>query len=79
MDRQPCESSMLASIGYDKQSKVLELEFRSGGVYRYFGVEPEQVEAMGNAKSLGAFIASNIKGKYESRKVDKDEAPEVEL
>lgn len=65
---------MVKSIGYDKQSKVLEIEFRSGGVYRYFGVKPEDVAAMTDSKSLGKFIASNVKGKYESRKIEEDEA-----
>lgn len=42
MKRQSVESSNLASIGYDAENEILEVEFKHGGVYQYFDV-PENV------------------------------------
>ena len=44
MDRIPVSSTNLASVGYDEESSVLEVEFREAGIYQYFGV-PAQVYA----------------------------------
>jgi hypothetical protein len=33
MQREPVESSTLASVGYDETQVLLELEFRSGELY----------------------------------------------
>ena len=41
MQRQPVESSMLRSAGFDSERSILELEFNNGRVYRYFGVSRE--------------------------------------
>ena len=41
MNRKPVRSSNISSIGYDSESKTLEIEFHSGGVYQYFNV-PEK-------------------------------------
>ena len=37
MQRELVESSTLASVGYDQIYCLLELEFRSGDLYQYFG------------------------------------------
>lgn len=37
MDRQPINSSAIASIGYDSSSGTLEIEFANGGpVWQYY-------------------------------------------
>ena len=39
MRRVPVDSSSIAAIGCDPESRILEVEFRqSGKIYRYFGV-----------------------------------------
>ncbi|MBA7540511.1 hypothetical protein ES705_32810 [subsurface metagenome] len=38
MKRKQVESSNLASVGYDADKKILEIEFNHGGVYQYFNV-----------------------------------------
>ncbi len=38
MDRTSVQSTTLASVGYDVGTHVLELEFRSGEIYRYAAV-----------------------------------------
>jgi KTSC domain-containing protein len=41
MRREPVSSSSIAAIGYDVRSEALEVEFVSGRIYRYRGVESE--------------------------------------
>lgn len=81
MQREKVASKLLASIGYDAQSQVLEVEFVSGKVYRYFGIEPQVMHDMNIAKSTGGYFLKNIvqKGKYEHRIVEENEAPEVTI
>jgi hypothetical protein len=55
MDRIQVRSSSIASIGYDQDTKTLEVEFLKGGVYQYF-------EVLGGMW-LG-FVAADSKGKY---------------
>jgi hypothetical protein len=61
MEREPVNSTSVASVGYDKSSETLEVEFRNESVYRYFGV-PEQIyKELLTTSSLGRFINYRIK------------------
>jgi len=52
MKREPIESEVIASMGYDPVWKVLEIEFRqSREIYNYFEVPPEEYSAFRAAKS----------------------------
>jgi hypothetical protein len=63
MNRLPVDSTVVAAVGYDPASRVLELEFRSGGhVYRYFEVPPEEYQSFLGAKSKGAYLDQRLKG-----------------
>lgn len=64
MDRTAVRSSVLVSVGYDRDTRVLETELESGRVYRYFDV-PESVflELMA-ADSLGTYYNLNIRNGY---------------
>lgn len=67
MKRVNVDSSNLASVGYDHDSKVLEIAFRvtrHGVFYRYFDVPAEVHEGLMTAKSKGSFFHKNIKGAY---------------
>jgi hypothetical protein len=66
MRRRPVDSSAIASVGYDPARETLELEFRSGNVYRYFGVPQEIYEDLIHAPSMGRFFGSYIRGQYDS-------------
>lgn len=67
--RFPVSSSSLAMLGYDEQKKILSVEFPSGSVYHFAGVEPETAVALATAESIGRYFATNIKGKYWSEKM----------
>ena len=45
------ESSNFASIGYDLEKEILEIEFNHGGVYQYFDVPQSVYEELMNADS----------------------------
>jgi hypothetical protein len=66
MRRKPIDSSAIASVGYDPGREVLELEFRSGNVYRYFRVPEEVYQDLLRSPSKGRFFGSFIRGQYDS-------------
>lgn len=69
MERTPVSSSNIASIGYDENSSTLEIEFHNGSVYQYFDVSQQVYDQFRHASSLGAFLASNIKGAFRYSRV----------
>jgi hypothetical protein len=64
MRRAPIDSTSLKSVGYEPATRTLEVEFRSGRVYRYFGVPPRRYRALLDAESAGRFLNREIKGVY---------------
>ena len=64
MKRISVESSNLASIGYDEESKTLEIQFHSGGIYQYDDVEKEIYDELMSADSKGRYFMSMIRGAY---------------
>ena len=69
MRRQPLDSSAIAAAGYDADTAVLELEFSSGEVYRYFAVPPSVHRALRSAESAGRFFRDRIRDVYPSQHV----------
>ena len=61
MDRKTVDSSELASIGYDPVSRVLEVEFTTGGVYQYRGVPADVHSALMSAASHGKYFNQYVK------------------
>lgn len=61
--RQPVESSHVQSIGYDKDSRILEVEFRkpAGTVWRYSPVSEEAWVDLQAADSVGKWLHANVK------------------
>lgn len=64
MERQAVSSSTLVSVGYDPNSETLEIEFKSGSIYRYFNVPPFEHERLMSADSHGVYFNANIKDRY---------------
>ena len=61
MDRLPVSSSNIASIGYDPDRKILEIEFLNGSIYQYFEV-PENIYAgLMSAGSHGRYFDAYVK------------------
>lgn len=68
--RNPVKSSNVVAIGYDKENKILEVEFKSGGVYAYRTVEESVYNDLVAAESIGKFFLREIKGNYPYTKLN---------
>jgi hypothetical protein len=64
--RVPVDSTALATVGYSRRLRALEIEFRNGAVYRYLEVGPDVYEALINARSKARFYDDNIRHRYRS-------------
>lgn len=64
MNVTPVESSTLASVGYDCDRALLQLEFSSHAIYWYFDVPAAVHEALLTAASKGICFNTTIRGRY---------------
>lgn len=69
MKRNQVDSSSLASVGYDEENEILEVEFNYGGIYQYFDVPKEEYEALMNAPSHGRYYSLNIRNDYDYERI----------
>lgn len=69
MNRQPVQSSSLLSVGYDKDTNTLEIEFRSDGIYQYFNVPEDIYSGLLNAPSKGTYFHEFIRGRYRYKRI----------
>lgn len=67
-DRTKVDSSNLKSIGYDGEGMILEVEFKGGSVYRYFGVSSEIHRDLMSAQSKGSYFYKKIKNNFKFEK-----------
>jgi hypothetical protein len=58
------DSTSVTSIGYAVETRILEVEFRSGAVYRYFDVPSEVFGAFLMAESKGVYFNRAVKGRF---------------
>ena len=63
------QSSTIASAGYSRKTRILEIEFRSGSIYRYRDVPLSVSAAFDAAQSKGKFFSAEIRGKFAFEKV----------
>ena len=61
MTRAPVTSSTISSIGHDPATQTLEVEFKSGKVYRYQDVSAEKHAELLGAESIGKHFGAHIK------------------
>lgn len=69
MDRILVSSSDLASVGYDENSHILEIEFLRGGIYQYSGVPKNIYEGLMSASSKGKYFHRYIRDNYSTVKL----------
>ena len=70
MEREPVQSTALASIGHDPESEVLEIEFSSGRIYRYRGVSAQLHAWLMRSPDKGGLFNRLIEGKFEFERID---------
>jgi KTSC domain-containing protein len=73
VERVRLRSKAVVSAGYDAATRQLELEFRSGHVYRYEGVAPTVFEWLLRIENKGGFVRRMIQGKYPESALGREE------
>jgi hypothetical protein len=58
------QSSLLASVAYDNERAILQLEFGYGAVYQYFGVPVQSYQELMQAASHGAYFNRHIRNVF---------------
>jgi hypothetical protein len=58
------DSSSIAALSYDAESRVLGVQFRSGAAYRYREVPAAVFAEFLRADSKGRYFAKKVRGKY---------------
>ncbi|MEH1767201.1 KTSC domain-containing protein [Nostoc sp.] len=66
----PVVSSMAMAVGYDRNKQILQVEFQSGAVYQYLGVDEDTWEDLHSSDSIGSFFNQKIKGRYDCDRLD---------
>ena len=61
MERLPVKSRNVKSVGYDPEEKVLEVQFISGGIYQYAGLQPGMFADLLAAESIGRFVSQVVR------------------
>jgi hypothetical protein len=62
-------SSMASTISYNEETQELIITYNSGKSYAYAGVTEDVAVGVSNAASVGEFINSEIKGRYQYRRL----------
>lgn len=59
---------MIRAVGYDPQTRRLEVVFHTGRIYCYEGVEPEVYQGLLAAESKGSYMRAHLIGRYPYRR-----------
>jgi len=69
MHRYAVESTTLAAISYAAQQSLLEVEFRDGTGYRFFGVPARCFQELLTSDSKGRYFNSEIRNRFRFQRV----------
>jgi hypothetical protein len=75
MPRIELNSTSLTAAAYLDRQTLLELEFRNGAVYCYFGVSAETYGELLLAESKGAYFNHHIRNRFAYVKILRGEIP----
>ena len=75
----PLKSTNIKAVGYDKKEKTMEVEFHSGGTYKYNDVPKSLFDRIKRVKSPGKFFHKHIrrKDKFPFSKLEKESAEKI--
>jgi hypothetical protein len=77
LEMKPVISSMFSEIGYDEDRFILAVTYKSTkDTWHHSGISPELYDDLVNAKSVGQFFNSQIKGKFSAAKQGPQDHPE---
>jgi hypothetical protein len=77
MQRHHVSSSVIAFVAHDGRSNTLEVEFRNGRLYEYFGVPREAFDELLASDSVGKYFNEEIKPRYRSARVRRRDGGET--
>ena len=63
------ESSALNFVVYDKRTRELVVNFKHGGIYKYFAVQPVVFYKLLADESSGQYFVKNIRNNYQFTKL----------
>jgi hypothetical protein len=69
MERKRLNASNIRSAGYDARSRVLEIEFSSGGINQYSGVSEEIYRRLMNSPSPGSYFRDEIEESFTAKRL----------
>ena len=69
IQRVPVDSGKLNSIGYDPNSRILEIQYDNGDVYQYYQVPQAAYSSMMHAEFAFGYFNYNIKYKFKSKMI----------
>lgn len=64
IERAKVASSNIASVGYDKETQILEIEFHHGAIYQYIDVPEKVYEELMSSSAMGSYFLNEIKNKF---------------
>jgi hypothetical protein len=72
MNMQPVKSSNVKAVGYDEETKTLQVHFKSGGIYQYAGVQPEMYADLLKAESIGRFVSQVVRAGRKGLRIEEE-------
>lgn len=57
-------SSNLSAVRYDDENGTLQIRFKTGAVYEWYGVQQDQATGITSSDSPGKYLNANIHGIY---------------
>lgn len=63
-------SSNIASVGYDPAERAMQVQFKSGGLWRYTGVPQSVYDALLSAESIGKYFHGSVRTAFTASKVE---------
>jgi hypothetical protein len=69
MKRSTVRSSTIRTIGYDPETRVLEIEFHRRGTYRYFDVPDLVYRGLIRSLSKGSYFNTAISQRFRNEEV----------
>jgi hypothetical protein len=65
----PVKSSAIKAHGYDEKRRVLRIQFHTGHVYDFSGVDSDKHAAFAGAESFGKHFMQHIRGAHKSTRI----------
>ena len=62
-------SAVIASVGYDAASSTMDIEFKTGRVYRFFLITRTIYDTLMSSHSVGRHFNAEIRDRFPNREI----------